>query len=170
MQICLCTNMQYGKIWERFAEILALQEGIFSFSWKFNKIWRKYCSIFSFLRNDKGMETVEFLANIVSHVKDVNIKLQGEKHAAFDLRDFWTWFFHNRHRTQRCVSVELLMKMFLLDLVFEWRIVVWLQNVDYFEDVLLCDCLYTKVASNPCFFENHLGISKAQTSLLLDHG
>jgi len=40
------------------------------------------------LRNDKGMETVEFLANIVSHVKDVNIKLQGEKHAAFDLRDF----------------------------------------------------------------------------------
>jgi len=49
MQIYLCTNMQYGKVRERFAEILTLQEGIFSFSWKFNKMWRKCYSIFSFL-------------------------------------------------------------------------------------------------------------------------
>jgi len=40
------------------------------------------------LRNDKEMENVEFLANIVSHVNDVNIKLQGEKHTTFDLSDF----------------------------------------------------------------------------------
>ena len=45
------------------------------------------CSIFSFLRNDEEMETVEFWANIVSQVNDVNIKLQGEKHTTFDLRD-----------------------------------------------------------------------------------
>jgi len=38
MQIYLCTIMQYGKVRKRFAEILALQEGIFSFSWKFNKM------------------------------------------------------------------------------------------------------------------------------------
>jgi len=49
MQMYLCANMQYGKVRERFAEILALQEGIFSCSWKFHTIWRKCCSIFSFL-------------------------------------------------------------------------------------------------------------------------
>jgi len=38
MQIYLCTNMKYGKVRERFADILTLQEGIFSFSWKFNKM------------------------------------------------------------------------------------------------------------------------------------
>jgi len=49
MQIYLCTNMQYGKVRECFAEILALQEGIFSFSWKFNKMWRKcYSKHFQF--------------------------------------------------------------------------------------------------------------------------
>jgi len=88
MQIYLCTNMQYGKVRKCFAAILTLQEGIFSFSWKFNKMLRKCYSIFSFLRNDKEMETVEFMANVVSHVNDVNVQLQGEKHTTFDLRDF----------------------------------------------------------------------------------
>jgi len=38
-------------------------------------------AISAFLGNDKERETVEFLADMVQHLNDLNAKLQGEKHS-----------------------------------------------------------------------------------------
>ena len=89
--------------------------------------------------------------------------------------DAWTrrQFFHNYDRIQKCVSVELWMKMFLLRWAFEWYIVAELKNhySDYFQQLKrLCQNLSTIIGSNPCFFENHLEIWEAQASLLLGQG
>ena len=76
---------------------------------------------------------------------------------------------HSQHRTQRCVSAELWMKMCFLGQTLEWYIHAGLQNhySDYFHQLKrLCHYLYTKVHSNLCFSENHLEISTAQALLL----
>ena len=39
----------------------------------------------TFLRDDKQMEIVGFLTNIMSHLNDLNVKLQGKQHTIFDL-------------------------------------------------------------------------------------
>jgi len=40
-------------------------------------MWRKAKLFSAFLGNDKERETVGFLADIVQHLNDLNIKLQG---------------------------------------------------------------------------------------------
>ncbi|CAK8697998.1 unnamed protein product [Clavelina lepadiformis] len=39
----------------------------------------------AFLRDDEKMEIVGFLTDMMSHLNDLNVKLQGEKHTIFDL-------------------------------------------------------------------------------------
>ena len=38
-----------------------------------------------FVRDDKKMEIVAFLTDMMSHFDDMNVKLQGEKRTVFDL-------------------------------------------------------------------------------------
>ena len=39
----------------------------------------------AFVRDEKKMEIVRFLTDIMSHFNDLNVKLQGEKRTIFDL-------------------------------------------------------------------------------------
>ena len=51
-------------------------------------MWRKAKAFSAFLGNDKERETVEFLADIVYHLNDLNVKLRGENIA------YYSWFDH----------------------------------------------------------------------------
>jgi len=88
MELYKFTSVQSWKIVEKgrnFAEILVLWEGNFIFSREVNKTWSKAKVYSAFLGNDKERETFRFLADIVQHLNDFNIKLQEEKRTTLDL-------------------------------------------------------------------------------------
>jgi len=128
-----------------------------------------------------------FLANLESHVaytKTVLSKQPFQHQPQYFLKphhyhpflrewvDVWNRkrLSHSYHRTQRCVSVELWMKMCLLGSAFEWYNPDELQIRRYFEDVLLWVNLSSTIGSGLCFFKNHQEMSITQALLLLVRG
>ena len=95
-----------------------------------------------------------FLANLDSHVAYTKTvlskqpshhqlrcfrKLRHYHPSWWESTDAWSrrQLYRNHHRIQRCVSAELLMKMCLLGLVFEWHNHAGLENhySDYFQQL-----------------------------------
>ena len=82
IQICLCTVMKDAWVREEFCRDFGpLGNNFYFFLREVYIMWRKAMAISAFLGNDKERETVEFLADMVQHLNDLNAKLQGEKHS-----------------------------------------------------------------------------------------
>ncbi|XP_068242314.1 protein FAM200A-like [Palaemon carinicauda] len=69
-----------GKVLERFC---AIRKELQTFLEDQNSVKAKAFS--EFLKDNKKIESVGFLADIMSHLNDLNVKLQGEKHTISNL-------------------------------------------------------------------------------------
>lgn len=69
-----------GRVLERF---WAIRKELQTFLESQNSV--KANAFSDFLKDDKKMETVGFLTDMMSHLNDLNVKLQGEKHTIFNL-------------------------------------------------------------------------------------
>ncbi|XP_068235579.1 SCAN domain-containing protein 3-like [Palaemon carinicauda] len=87
-QSVLCASLgdEYGEVMETIMELvnfLPSTKELQTFLEDQNIVKAKAFS--EYLKDDKKIESVEFLADIMSHLNDLNVKLQGEKHTISNL-------------------------------------------------------------------------------------